>query len=306
VADWTGVRGKRVLITGATNGIGLSAAEALAALGAKLAIVARSRAKATTAVARISAAGPAGTEVDVLSADLSSQRSVRDLAADALARYPTIDVLINNAGAMYTTRELTGDGIELSWALNVLAPFLLTTLLLDRLKGSSHARVITTTSDAHKGNVIPFDDLDASASYARRGYARYGQTKLADILFTVELARRLQGTGVTANCVHPGFVATGFNRNNGVFMDFVMTLTRPFARTPTKGAETLVWLASSPEVSDQTGGYFVDKRRAMPSRPAQDADAARRLWEVMEQQTRASDAPGAGATTAAASRTAPR
>ena len=298
------MRGKRVLITGATSGIGLAAAQGLAALGAQLAIVARNEAKAEHAVQQIVAEGGAGTKVDVLSADLASQHSVRELAAEVLARYPRLDVLINNAGAINEHRELTDDGMELTWAVNHLAPFLLSTLLLDRLKESAPARIITTTSDAHKGRLIPFDDMEAR-SYGQRGYARYGQTKLANILFTVELARRLQGNGVTANCFHPGLVATGFNRNNGALMSTVMVMIKPFSRTPVKGAQTLVWLADSPDVSDQSGGYFVDKRRAMPSQPAQDADAARRLWEISEEQTRASAAPGGAATKEGAATTAP-
>jgi NAD(P)-dependent dehydrogenase (short-subunit alcohol dehydrogenase family) len=211
---------------------------------------------------------------------------VRTLAAEALNRYPRIDVLINNAGAMFATRQMTEDGVEMTWALNHLAPFLLTTLLLDRIKSSAPARIITTTSDAHKNRLIPFDDLNAEHSYRSRGFGRYGETKLANILFTLELAHRLEGSGVTANCVHPGTVATGFNRNNGPLMTSVMTLLRPFSRNPAQGAETLVWLADSAEVSAQTGGYFLDKRRATPSRPAQDAETARRLWKVSEEQTR--------------------
>jgi len=284
MADWTGVRGKRVIITGGTGGIGLAAAEQLAALGAQLAIVARDPARAETAVARIGGAGDGGS-VDVLAADLSSQASVRALAAEALSRYERIDVLINNAGAMNRTRQLTEDGLELTWAVNHLAPFLLTNLLLERIVASAPARIITTTSDAHKGVLIPFDDMTAERGYSRQGFLRYGQTKLANILFTVELARRLQGRGVTANCVHPGVVATGFNRNNGALMGVVMTALKPFSRSPAKGAETLVWLADSADVSAQTGGYFVDKRRAMPSGPAQSSADAERLWAVSEQQT---------------------
>jgi NAD(P)-dependent dehydrogenase (short-subunit alcohol dehydrogenase family) len=290
MAEWTGVQGKRVLITGATGGIGLAAAQKLAALGAELAIVARDQARAANAVQKIRSAGGAG--VDVLSADLSVQKSVRDLADSALSRYPRIDVLINNAGAINRTRELTEDGIELTWAVNHLAPFLLTNLLLERLSTNAPARVITTTSDAHKGVLIPFDDINAERGYPRQGFLRYGQSKLANILFTVELARRLDGSGVTVNCVHPGLVATGFNRNNGAFMNMAMTLIRPFSRSPAKGAETMVWLADSPEVSSQSGGYFVDQRWAMPSQPAMDADSARRLWELSEQQVGLSVAAG--------------
>jgi NAD(P)-dependent dehydrogenase (short-subunit alcohol dehydrogenase family) len=282
MTEWTGVRDKRVLITGATHGIGLAAAEGLARRGANIAIVARSEARAAEAVRRIEAAG--GSKVDVLYADLSSLASVRSLAAEALERYPTIEVLVNNAGAMFMTRALTVDGIEQTWALNHLAPFLLTTLLLDRLKASAPARIITTTSDAHKGKLIPFDDMNAERSYKGRGFTRYGESKLANILFTVELARRLEGTGVTAYCFHPGLVATGFNRNNGALMSASMLLIAPFSKTPKKAARTLVWLADSPDVSKQSGGYYVNRAIAVTSRPAQDPAVARRLWDLSEQQ----------------------
>lgn len=272
------VRGKRVLITGATNGIGLAAAEELARRGAQLAIVARSDAKAAEAVERI------GGDVDVLKADLASQASVRALAAEVLERYPRLDVLVNNAGAVFETRQESPDGVELTWALNHVAPFLLTELLLDRLKASAPARIVTTTSDAHKGAQIPWDDLNAEQSYGTRGFRRYGQSKLANILFTAELARRLEGTGVTANCFHPGTVATGFNRNNGALMRVVMTAIRPFLRKPEKGAETLVWLVDSDEAASENGGYFIDCKRAQPEPPARDMESAGRLWDVTEEQ----------------------
>ena len=280
-----GVRGRRVIVTGATNGIGLAAAVELARRGALLTLVARSAARGEEAVARIrGGAGGAGAtaEVDVLLADLSSLASVRSLAAEVLSRYPNVDVLVNNAGAMYTRRDVTVDGFEHTWALNHLAPFLLTTLLLDRLRESAPARIVTTSSDAHGGKQVPFDDLGAERSYD--GMRRYGQTKLANILFTSELARRLEGSEVTANCFHPGFVASGFARNNGPLYRVGMSLVRPFARSPERGADTLVWLVDSPDVAAETGGYFVDRRRVTPSAAAQDTEAARRLWEVSEEQ----------------------
>jgi NAD(P)-dependent dehydrogenase (short-subunit alcohol dehydrogenase family) len=282
MTEWTGVRDKRVLITGATRGIGLAGAQALARRGAQLAIVARDDARAAEAVRSIE--GEGGSKVDVLHADLSSQASVHALATEALDRYPRIDALINNAGAMFATRELTVDGIERTWALNHLAPFLLTNLLLDRIKASAPARIITTSSDAHKGKLVPFDDLNAEHAYKGRGFTRYGETKLANIMFTRELARRLDGTGVTAYCFHPGLVATGFNRNNGAVMSAAMVIIAPFSRSPRKAAQTLVWLADSPDVSKQSGGYYEDRALAVSSRQAQDPTLARRLWEVSEAQ----------------------
>src|SRR5438034_3038845 len=166
-----------------------------------------------------------------------------------------------------TSRE--GHRIELIWAVNHLAPFLLSKLLLHRLKESAPARIVTTASQAHQGAHIPFDDLNAERSY--RGFGRYCETKLANILFTTELARRLEGTGVTANCFHPGLVATGFNRNNGALMRLAMILAWPFSRSPARGAETLVWLVDSSDVATESGGYFADRRRVQPAPPARDA-----------------------------------
>ena len=277
---------KQILITGATGGIGLAAAEALAARGANLAIVGRSKARTRIASARIRAAAR-GATVATFIADLSSQASVRRLAAEVLARYPKLDVLVNNAGAMHGTRQLTKDGIELTWAVNHLAPFLLSKLLLQRLKESAPARIITTASQAHQGAHIPFDDLNAERSY--RGFGRYCETKLANILFTIELARRLDGTGVTANCFHPGLVATGFNRNNGLLMNLGMTILRPVARSPEKGAETLVWLATAPHVANVSGAYFFDQEQRPPSPEAQDMETAGRLWEISKRQCAADD-----------------
>lgn len=275
--------GKRVVITGATNGIGLAAAKELARRGAHLAVVGRSRPRAEAAAAAVG-----GRETDVLIADLASQASVRALAAQLLERYPRIDVLINNAGAVNARVEMTGDGIEMTWAVNHLAPFLLTTLLLDRLRQSAPARVITTSSEAHRPARIWFDDMSAQRSFGPFGFGRYGQTKLANILFTRELARRLEGSGVEAFCFHPGFVASGFNKNNGGLIALGMTLIAPFGRSPEKGAETLVWLADSPEPDGHSGAYYTDCHPLDPSHAARDDETAKRLWQVSEEQVSAS------------------
>ena len=284
---WGGVAGKRVVLTGGTNGIGLAAAMELARRGAELTLVARNPSRASEAIRQIDTVSPRKTP-DVMLADLASQSSIRQLAGELLARYSSIQVLVNNAGAIYARRQMSADGIELTWAVNHLAPFLLTTLLLDRLKASRPARIVTTSSGAHEGARIPFDDLNAERSWGGAGFTRYGETKLANILFTDELARRLEGTGVTANAFHPGFVATGFNRNNGVLMRLGMAISRPFARSPQEGAESLVWLADAEEAGQLNGAYIVDQHPVTPSPAAQDVAVARRLWQVSEEQTRAS------------------
>ena len=280
---WDGAGGKRILVTGATDGIGLAACEALARLGAELAIVARSESKAERAVARIIAAGGPATVVDVLMADLASQASVRHLAAEVLERYPRLDALANNAGAIFSERQLSPDGIELTWAVNHLAPFLLTSLLLERLESSAPARIVTTASNAHEGARIPFDDLNAERAYPR--FRRYGQTKLANILFTSELARRLGDVDVSANCFHPGLVATGLSRDNGGLMGLGRIVARPFSHSPAEGADTLVWLLDSPDVEGMSGLYFVKRKVVAPSKAARDPATARRLWEISEAQT---------------------
>jgi NAD(P)-dependent dehydrogenase (short-subunit alcohol dehydrogenase family) len=277
----------------------LAAAKELAARGANLGIVARNPAKANEVAAQIRASSEGNATVDVFLADMASQQSICQAAADILARWPKVDILINNAGAMFGTRKLTVDGLEMTWAVNHLAPFLLTTLLLDRLKESEHARVITTASHGHKmaKEGINFDDLSAERLYSFPQMLiggpnfRYGETKLANIMFTSELARRLEGTRVAAYCFDPGLVATNFNQNNGWFPSLVMTVMKKFSRSPEKGAETLVWLTDSDEVTDYTGQYYRDKQITIPSEHAQKMNAAKRLWEVSEDQIRHSDNP---------------
>jgi NAD(P)-dependent dehydrogenase (short-subunit alcohol dehydrogenase family) len=290
------VRDKYVVITGATDGIGRAAARELAARGAKLGIVARNQAKANDVVAQIKASTGGRAMVDVFMADMASQRSIRKAAAELLDKWPRVDVLINNAGAMFQTRQMTEDGIEMTWAVNHLAPFLLTTLLLDRLKESAPSRVIMTASHGHKMAKagINFDDLSAKRLYSSFKTLtggptfRYGETKLANILFTAELARRLEGTSVSAYSFDPGLVASNFNQDNGLLARSTMAVMKLFSRSPEQGAETLVWLADSADIPGHNGSYYADKQPQTPSKPAQDMEVARRLWEVSEEQTRVS------------------
>ncbi|WP_051620558.1 SDR family NAD(P)-dependent oxidoreductase [Paenibacillus sp. UNC451MF] len=291
-SHWT-VQGKYVVITGATSGIGWAAAKELASRGAHLGIVARNQNKANEAAAQIHSLTNGHTTVDIFQAEMTSQASIQQAANDILTRCPKIDILINNAGAMFETRQLTDDEIEMTWAVNHLAPFLLTNLLLDRLKQSEAARIITTASHGHKmaKQGIRFEDISAKRMYSfphnvlGGATLRYAETKLANILFTTELAKRLEGTGVSTYCFDPGLVSTNFNQNNGRLARMTMGAMKLFSRSPEKGAETLVWLADSDEVAGQSGLYYANMQVKTPSLPAQNKAAAKQLWEISMEQT---------------------
>jgi NAD(P)-dependent dehydrogenase (short-subunit alcohol dehydrogenase family) len=280
MTTWT-VEGKTCLITGATSGIGRATALALAARGAELVLVCRDRRKGQAVCDELRRAG--GRHASLLLADLGVQAEVRRVAREFLATQRPLHVLINNAGVVNLQRTLTADGIEATFAVNHLAYFLLTTLLLDRLRESAPARIVSVSSDAHTFGKLDFDDLNNTRRY--RAMRVYGQTKLANILFTTELARRLEGSGVTANCLHPGAVATGLGKNNGAWARALIALLRPFFRTPDDGAATSIYLATSPSIGGLSGRYFANCAEKRPSRAAQDAEAARRLWAESERLT---------------------
>ncbi len=268
-----GMKGKTCLVTGATSGIGLKTVEGLAAAGARVVVAGWNEQKVAELAARL---GP-GTGSHV--ADLSNQDDVRRLAREVQERYDKIDVLINNAGAFYQRRQESSDGVEMTFALNHLAPFLLTNLLLDYVTAGGSARIVTVSSMAHKGQKLDFRDLEGKRKYG--SWKAYGRSKLANILFTYELARRLEGTGVTANCLHPGFVASKFGHNNGGSVKVVIGLIqRLFAISEEKGSLTSIHVASSAEVEGVSGKYFIKSKEAAPSSASHDKGAQARLWEI--------------------------
>ena len=271
------MNGKICLVTGGTNGIGKATAQALAAMGATIVIVGRNAQKTSQVVEEIRVAS-GNKNVGSLQADLSSQTEIRRLADAFKRKYSHLHVLLNNAGGFFMRRQLRGNGIEMTFALNHLASFLLTNLLLDTLKASAPARIINVSSNAHASGKIEFDNLQGERAYGPRAY---DNSKLANILFTMELARRLEGTGVTVNALHPGFVATGFAKNNGKVIAALVSLITPLvARSPAKGAETSIYLASSPRVEGITGKYFYDSRVILTAPQATDMVVARKLWDV--------------------------
>ncbi|MGH6797938.1 MAG: SDR family oxidoreductase [Roseiarcus sp.] len=273
------MKGKTIVATGATSGIGEAAVLALAGLGARIVVVARDEARAQATMRKLEAKGP-GLDHRAHLADLSSMAEARKVGAAIAAAEPRIDVLIDNAGALFSNRRVTPEGLELTFALNHLAYFVLTAALRERLVASAPARIVSTSSAAHQGMSLDFSDLQSAKGY--NGLRVYGRSKLANILFTRELARRLAGTGVTANCLHPGVVATRFGNSSGGWVGRLLPVLRPFFTSPEKGADTIVYLASSSEVEKTTGAYFVKRTITEPSAAARDELAAKRLWEASE------------------------
>jgi retinol dehydrogenase 12 len=272
------VNGKVVVITGASDGIGKEAARGLAAQGAHLVMVVRNPAKGEAAAEEIRRMAT-GT-IELVESDLASLASVRDVAATLLEKYPRIDVLLSNAGVYRLNRRVTGDGFEEMFAVNHLAPFLLTNLLLDRLRESAPARVVVVASDAHLGRSLDFDDLQTERDF--KSMRTYGRAKLGNVMFTYALARRLDGSGVTANSLHPGFVATNLGSGNRIPVKPFMLLFRLTGRaiSAKQGADTPIYLASSPDVEGVTGKYFEKRRVRSSSAQSQDVDAQERLWSV--------------------------
>ena len=277
-----GMGEKVCLITGATSGIGKATAMGLANMGASVVIVGRDRGRGEAALTEIKERS-GNSSVDLMLADLSSQEQIRRLADDFKAAYPRLDVLINNAGVFRSERITTADGIEMTFAVNHLAYFLLTNLLLDVLKASAPSRIVNVSSGAQSNGTIDFDDLQGEKGY--KGTKAYSQSKLANVLFTYELARRLEGTGVTANCLHPGAVRTNFGSGSSGVFGFMVRALRPLMISPEKGAETSIYLASSPEVEGVSGRYFVKKAEARSSDVSYDERLARRLWKVSAELT---------------------
>ena len=270
------MKGKTVVITGGTSGIGEVAALELAQMGARIVLVAREKSRAEATLARLRKRGPELAHTAHY-ADLTRLAEMKRVAAQIAAVEPRIDVLINNAGAMFGARRITQDGIERTFALNHMAYFVVTEGLRERLAGAGDARIVNTASDAHRGATLDLSDLQSEQGSG--AMQAYGRSKLCNILFTRELARRLHGNGITANCLHPGFVATRFGDQSGGLISHMVWLAKFLAISPAEGARTIVHLASSPEVAGISGKYFYKCRATTPSPAAQDDQAALLLWE---------------------------
>jgi NAD(P)-dependent dehydrogenase (short-subunit alcohol dehydrogenase family) len=269
------MRGKVVVITGATSGIGEVAARRLAGMGARIVLVARDKTRGEAALAGLRSGG-AGNSHSIHYGDLSRISEMKRVAQEIAAAEPRIDVLINNAGAMFGSRQLTEDKLERTFAINHMAYFVLTQGLRERLLASAPARIVNTASAAHQGAKLDFDDLQAAHGFSPM--RAYGRSKLCNILFTRELARRLSGKGVTANCLHPGFVATRFGDGSGGIVSGVVRVAKLFAISPQQGAQTIVYLASAPEVASVSGGYYYKCLPAQPTTEARNDEDAKRLW----------------------------
>ncbi len=279
------MKGRICLVTGGNSGIGRETALGLARLDATVTIVSRDKEKGEAAASEIRRKSE-NQSVDLMVADLSSTQSVRQLVQEFLTKYPNLHVLVNNAGIFLPKRIVTVDGLETIFATNHLGHFLLTNLLLNLLKASAPSRIINITSDAHKGAEIDFDDLMGEKKFS--GFKAYGQSKLANILFTYELARRLEGTGVTVNCLHPGAVRTGFGKDAGGLLAFVVRIVGPFMMSPEKAAKAVVYMASSPELESVTGRHFAKGKEEESSRESYDQATAERLWQVSAELTKPS------------------
>jgi NAD(P)-dependent dehydrogenase (short-subunit alcohol dehydrogenase family) len=276
------MQGKVCMVTGATAGIGMSTAEALAGMGATMVVLGRNRERCESVVARFKR-DTGNQEMSYLLADLSSQDQIRSLASEFLEKYSRLDVLVNNAGGIFLLRRKSEDGIEMTFALNHLNYFLLTNLLLDRIKASAPSRIIMVSSNSHRGKHLDFDNLEGKG--LENPMTAYGRTKLCNVLFTYELARRLADTGVTVNALHPGFVSTDIAKNNGWLVRLFQPLVMRSALPMEVGAQTSIYLASSLEVEGVTGKYFA-RKKAIESDPASnDETAAKRLWQVSAEMT---------------------
>ena len=277
------MQGKTVVITGATSGIGTETARALADMGARVVIINRNpqKAEAVADDLRRTATG----SIELVRGDMSSFSSIRDAAAEVLDRYPKIDVFISNAGVFRARRHETTDGLEEVFAVNHLAPFLLTNLLLERLRARAPSRIVIVASEAHRGGVLDFEDLQLQRRFNFNAWKAYSRSKLSNIMFTYALARRVEGSGVTANCLHPGFVSTRLGSGNKIPIRPVYLLLKPFTISPKKGAETSVYLASSPEVEGVNGKYFDNKRESRSSRVSLEEEPQELLWKMSAELT---------------------
>lgn len=276
------MEGKVVLITGATSGIGKAIAIGLARMGARVVIVARNAKRGRRAQLDI-VKRSGSPDVDCLTADFSARKAVRDLANEFRARYERLDVLVNNAAMVTGTRRLTPDGFEVQFFVNHLVYFMLTCLLIDILRASAPSRIVNMSSTAHSSGVIDFDDLQMERRYT--GWQAYANTKLANVMFTYELARRLEGTGVTANCVHPGVIHTGLLRHYSRVLNMIFHALQVFFKKPEEGALTPIYVATSPDLDGVTGKYFRKCQPMGTSDASNNLGAQRRLWELSEEMT---------------------